>query len=107
MDKHRHQEWIKYLNLIDREAPPELDVHLIVDHCAARRQPMVKAWKKRNKRFHFHSIPTSSSWLGVIEGSFASLTQRRLKRDAFKSATQPEQAITQLKQCERSEPNSR
>lgn len=94
MDKHRHQEWIKFLNLIDRETPPELDIHLIVDNYATHKHAKVKAWLKRHKRFYFHFIPTSSSWLNVIEGFFAKLTRKQLKRGVFRSVAQLKQAIT-------------
>ena len=94
MDKHRHQEWTKFLNLIDRETPAGLDIHLIVDNYATHKHPKVKAWLKRHKRFHVHFTPTSSSWLNVIEGFFAKLTRRRLQRGVFKSVVQLKQAIT-------------
>ena len=93
MEKHRHQEWIKFLNLIDRETPPDLDIHLIVDNYATHKHAKVKAWLKRHKRFHFHFTPTSSSWLNVIEGFFAKLTRKRLQRGVFKSVAQLKQAI--------------
>ena len=96
MDKHRHQEWIKFLNLIDKETPAELDIHLIVDNYATHKHPKVTAWQKRHKRFHFHFIPTSSSWLNVIEGFFAKLTRKRLKRGVFKSVEQLKKAITEF-----------
>lgn len=93
MDKHRHQEWIKFLNLIDKQTPAELDVHLIVDNYATHKHPKVKSWLKRHKRFHFHFTPTSSSWLNVIEGFFAQLTRKRLSRGVFKSVAQLKRAI--------------
>ena len=93
MDKHRHQEWIKFLNLIDRETPAELDIHLIVDNYTTHKHQKVKNWLKRHKRFHLHFTPTSSSWLNVIEGFFAKLTQKRLRRGVFKSVAQLKQAI--------------
>ena len=93
MEKHRHQEWIKFLNLIDRETPADLDIHLIVDNYATHKHTKVKAWLKRHKRFHFHFTPTSSSWLNVIEGFFAKLTRKRLRRGVFKSVTELKKAI--------------
>lgn len=94
MEKHRHQEWIKFLNLIDQETPAGLDIHLIVDNYATHKHEKVKSWFKRHPRFHVHFTPTSSSWLNVIEGFFAKLTQKRLKRGVFKSVAQLKQAIT-------------
>lgn len=93
MKKHRHQEWIKFLALIDKQTPPDLDLHLIVDNYATHKHEKVKTWIKRHPRFHIHFTPTSSSWLNVIEGFFAKLTRRRLKRGAFKSVADLKRAI--------------
>jgi transposase len=93
MEKHRHQEWIKFLNIIDQETSAELDIHLIVDNYATHKHAKVKAWLKKHKRFHFHFTPTSSSWLNVIEGFFAKLTRTRLRRGVFKSVTELKKAI--------------
>jgi len=93
MKRHRHQEWIKFLKLIDKQTPPELDLHLIVDNYATHKHEKVKRWIKRHPRFHMHFIPTSSSWLNVVEGFFRNLDQKRLKRDAFRSVPQLIDAI--------------
>jgi len=95
MEKHRHQEWIKFLNLIDKETPSRLDLHLIVDNYATHKHEKVKAWLKRHPRFHIHFTPTSSSWLNVIEGFFAKITQQRLRRGVFKSVAELKHAITE------------
>ena len=75
MSRHRHQEWIRFLRLIDRQTPPELDLHLIVDNYATHKHPQVKSWLKRRKRFHIHFTPTSSSWLNLIERWFREITE--------------------------------
>jgi len=93
MDKHRHQEWIKFLTLIDQQTPPNLDLHLIVDNYATHKHAKVKAWLKRHPRFHIHFTPTSSSWLNVIEGFFAKLTRTRLRRGVFSSVAELKKAI--------------
>lgn len=93
MEKHRHQEWIKFLKLIDQATPPDLDLHLIVDNYATHKHAKVKAWLKRHPRFHMHFTPTSSSWLNVVEGFFAKLTQQRLRRGVFKSVEELKGAI--------------
>ena len=93
MEKHRHQEWIKFLKLIDQQTPPDLNLHLIVDNYATHKHPKVKTWLKRHPRFHIHFTPTSSSWLNVIEGFFAKLTRKRLRRGIFKSVAELKQAI--------------
>jgi hypothetical protein len=70
MKRHRHQEWIKFLKLIDEQTPSDLDLHLILDNYATHKHAKVKLWLKRHPRFHVHFIPTSSSWLNIVEGLF-------------------------------------
>ena len=74
MPRHRHQEFIRFLKLIDAETPPTLDLHLIVDNYATHKHPQVKAWLNRHPRFHLHFIPTSSSWLNLVERWFREIT---------------------------------
>jgi transposase len=93
MPQHRHQEWLKFLKKIDRETPTDWDLHLIVDNYATHKHPNVQRWLKRHKRFHMHFTPTSSSWLNLIERWFRDITDRRIRRGAFKSVAQLEQAI--------------
>jgi transposase len=85
MKRHRHQEFLKFLRLIDRKTPGDLDLHLIVDNYATHKHKEVKEWLVRHPRFHFHFIPTSSSWLNAVERFFAELTQKRLRRGVFRS----------------------
>ena len=85
LDRHRHQEWIKFLNLSDRQTPADLDLHLIVDNYATHKHPKVQAWLKRHRRFHFHFVPTSSSWLNLVERWFRDLTDKQIRRGVFKS----------------------
>lgn len=93
MKRHRHQEWIKFLKMIDKQTPAKLDLHVIVDNYATHKHEKVKQWLKRHPRFHMHFIPTSSSWLNVVEGFFRNLDEKRLKRDAFRSVPQLIDAI--------------
>ena len=93
MARHRSQEWIRFLKHIDAETPPDLELHLIVDNYATHKHPNVKAWLKRHKRFHMHFIPTSSSWLNVIEGFFRNLDHKRLRRGVFRSVPELVNAI--------------
>lgn len=88
MKRHRHQEWIKFLNLIDTEVPKELDVHLICDNYATHKHEQVKRWLKRHPRFHVHFTPTSASWLNMVERFFRDLTDKRLRRGVFRSVPQ-------------------
>ncbi len=85
MPRHRHQEWLKFLKQIDRQTPQHLDLHLVVDNYSTHKHAKVKAWLKRHHRFHMHFIPTSSSWLNVIERFFGKLTTERIRRGAFAS----------------------
>ncbi|MBC7820766.1 MAG: IS630 family transposase [Planctomycetaceae bacterium] len=93
LPQHRHQEWIRFLKKIDAETPPKLDLHLIVDNYATHKHPRVLAWLKRHPRFHQHFIPTSSSWLNVIERWFRDITQNRIRNGVFRSVAELEQAI--------------
>ncbi len=83
MPRHRHQEWIKFLKLVDAETPPVLDLHLIVDNYATHKHPKVQSWLKRHRRFHVHFIPTSSSWLNLVERWFREITDKRIRRGTF------------------------
>lgn len=93
MSQHRHQEWIKFLKRIDAETPAGLDLHLIVDNYATHKHPKVKAWLKRHARFHVHFIPTSSSWLNLIERWFREITDKRIRRGTFRNVEQLIEAI--------------
>ena len=93
--KHRHQEWIKFLKLIDAQTPRELDLRLIVDNYATHKHAKVKSWLKRHPRFHVHFIPTSSSWLNLIERWFREITDKRLRRGTFRSVPQLIAAIVE------------
>ncbi len=93
MKRHRHQEWIKFLRMIDEQTPMAFDLHLIVDNYATHKHEKVKRWLKRHPRFHVHFIPTSSSWLNIVEGFFRNLDQKRLKRGVFQNVPGLIQAI--------------
>ena len=85
MNRHRHQEFIRFLRQIDRHTPKTLDLHLIVDNYATHKHDTVKAWLAQHPRFHLHFTPTSASWLNQVERFFGLLTQRRIRRGAFTS----------------------
>ena len=95
MPKHRHQEWIKFLNTIDSRVDPGKEVHIICDNYATHKHAKVKAWQKRNKRFHFHFTPTSASWLNMVERFFRDITENQLRRGVFKSVDELVEAIEQ------------
>ncbi len=85
MQRHRHQEFIRFLNVIHARVPEDKAIHIILDNYAVHKHPKVRAWLDRHKRFVFHFTPTSSSWLNAVEGFFAKLARRRLKRGVFHS----------------------
>jgi len=88
MKRHRHQEWIKFLTLIDEQTPAEKQLHLIVDNYSTHKHPRVVSWLRRHPRFHIHFTPTSGSWLNMVERWFRDLTSKRLRRGVFKSVPQ-------------------
>jgi transposase len=94
MPRHRHQEFIRFLKRIDGETPAELDLHLIVDNYGTHKHPRVKAWLSRHPRFHLHFIPTSSSWLNLVERWFRDITEKRLRRGSFENVPALIKAIT-------------
>ena len=88
MPRHRHQEWLKFLRLIDSSTPKRKHLHLIVDNYSPHKHPNVQAWMKKHKRFHIHFTPTSASWLNMVERFFRDLTQKQLRRGCFASVAE-------------------
>lgn len=85
MPRHRHQEFIRFLKKIENETPSGLDLHLIVDNYGTHKHPRVNSWLRRHPHFHLHFIPTSSSWLNMVERWFREITDKRIRRGTFKS----------------------
>ena len=83
--RHRHQEFLKFLRRINREFPGNTSLHVVMDNYGTHGTPEVKAWLKRHPRFVVHYVPTSCSWLNLIERWFAELTNKRIRRDSFPS----------------------
>jgi transposase len=96
MQRHRHQEFIRFLNAVDAEVPTGKAVHVILDNYAAHKHPKVRKWLDRHERFVFHFTPTSCSWLNAVEGFFAKLSKRRLKRGVFRSIVDLQAAINRF-----------
>ena len=96
MQKHRHQEFIRFLNEIERQIPPGKIIHAILDNYATHKHPKVRKWLANHPRWVFHFVPTSSSWLNAVEGFFAKLTKRRLRRGVFKSIADLQTAINRF-----------
>jgi len=93
MPRHRSQEFVAFLKKIDAETPAGLDLHLIVDNYSTHKSPVVKRWLAKHQRFHLHFVPTSSSWLNMVERWFGQITQKRIRRGTFKSVPQLIDAI--------------
>jgi transposase len=93
MQKHRHQEYIRFLNAVDATVPAGKSVHAIVDNYATHKHPKVREWQEAHPWWHFHFTPTSASWLNAVEGFFAKLTKRRLARGVFQSVAELQEAI--------------
>lgn len=93
MQKHRHQEFIKFLNAVERAVPAGKIIHAILDNYATHKHPKVKDWLTNHPRWVFHFTPTSASWLNAVEGFFSIITRRRIRRGIFKSVAELEDAI--------------
>jgi transposase len=96
MARHRHQEFIRFLNALERAIPQDKAVHAILDNYAAHKTPEVRRWLVRHPRWTFHFTPTSSSWLNAVEGFFAKLSKRRLRRGVFCSLVDLQAAINRF-----------
>jgi transposase len=94
--RHTHLEFLSFLKTVEKPIPKDLALHLIVDNYATHKHKKVKAWLKRNTRVHLHFIPTSSSWLNLVERFFGVLTQKQLRRGVFTSVQALEEAITRF-----------
>jgi transposase len=95
MPRHRHQEFIRFLQLIDTKTPLDLSLHLIVDNYGTHKHPKVQKWLNRHPRFHMHFIPTSSSWVNMVERWFAEISRKRIRRGSFKNV---KELISTIKQ---------
>jgi len=93
MAQHRHREFIRFLNAVERAVPEGPIVHAILDNYATHKHPKVRAWLANHPRWVFHFTPTSASWLNAVEGFFSTITRRRIRRGVFKSVPDLEQAI--------------
>jgi len=89
----RRTEFIRFLNIIDARVPKNKAVHVIIDNYAAHKHPKVLQWITKHPRFVFHFTPTSASWLNAVEGFFANLAKKRLKRGVFRSLPELKDAI--------------
>lgn len=95
LPRHRGREFLRFLNQLEKEVPPELDVHLVVDNYSTHKSAAVKRWlkPKKRRRFHLHFTPTSSSWLNQVERWFGLITEKMIRRGTFHSIAELETAI--------------
>jgi transposase len=91
--RHRHQEFLRFLETVDAAMAPEVPVHLILDNYSTHKHPAVKAWFADRPRYHVHFTPTSASWLNQVERWFAEITRKRIRRGSFRSLHELERAI--------------
>jgi transposase len=96
MQRHRHQEFLRFLNAVEAAVPAGKLVHAILDNYGTHKHPKVLAWLARHPRWTFHFTPTSASWLNAVEGFFAKLTRRRLRRGTFHSLVALQEAINRF-----------
>jgi transposase len=83
--RHRHKEFLKFLAILDRDTPRELDLHVILDNYGTHKHPKVKQWLTEHPRFYLHFTPTSCSWMNLIERWFGHLTEKRIRRGTFRN----------------------
>jgi transposase len=86
--RHRHQEFVRFLDQIEASVPAGLEIHLVLDNYATHKTPKVATWLKKRPRYHLHFTPTGSSWLNQIERWFAKITEQRIRRGVFRSVDQ-------------------
>jgi transposase len=104
LPRHRHQEFLRFLRVIDRQTPKKLDLHLIIDNYGTHTHPEVIAWLAKHLRFHLHFTPTSASWLNLVERWFREITEKRIRRGVFKSVPDLIAAIMEYLQVNNNRP---
>ena len=105
LQRHRHQEFLRFLREIDRATPKRLDLHLIIDNYATHKHAKVKAWLAKHPRFHLHFTPTSASWLNQVERFFGLITEDAIRRGVFRSVADLEAAIEAYLAHHNADPN--
>lgn len=95
LPRHRSKEFLRFMNQIEQQTPPDLNLHVIVDNSSTHKSPPVKRWLRKHPRVHLHFTPTSSSWLNMIERWFREITQKRIRRGTFRSVPELIVAITE------------
>jgi transposase len=98
-ERHRHQEFLRFLRRLDQQFPGETRLHLVMDNYGTHKHPRVQTWLKRHPRFVPHFVPTSSSWLNLVERWFGELTRKRIRRGSFGSVADLQKAIEEFLQA--------
>ena len=93
MQRHRHSEFIRFLNAVERQVPAGKLIHAVLDNYATHKHPKVLAWLSRHPRWTFHFTPTSASWLNAVENFFSKMTRQRIRRGVFRSIADLQTAI--------------
>lgn len=104
LPRHRHEEFLKFLRIIDKQVPRGLAVHLIIDNYSTHKHEDVQRWLTRHKRFHLHFTPTSSSWLNIVERWFSEITTKRIRRGSFESVAELIAAIEEYLEIHNADP---
>jgi hypothetical protein len=94
MQRHRHSEFIRFLNAVERQVPAGKLIHAVLDNYATHKHPKVLAWLARHPRWIFHFTPTSASWLNAVENFFSKMTRQRIRRGVFRSICRPPSMLT-------------
>lgn len=102
--RHRHQEFLSFLKTVEKQTPADKELHVIVDNYSTHKHQKVKNWLKRNKRVTLHFIPTSSSWLNLVERFFALITEKQIRRGIFTSVKELEQKIMHFIEVHNNDP---
>ena len=102
--RHRHEEFLAFLKEIDRKTPRELELHLVIDNYATHKHKNVKDWLEEHKRFHLHFVPTSCSWLNLVERFFAQITNKAIRRGTFDSVAELVETIENYLKCNNAQP---
>lgn len=95
LPRHRHQEFLNFMERVERETPRRREIHLIMDNYGTHKHPLVKQWFAERPRYHLHFVPTGSSWLNLVERWFADITRKRIRRGTFCSVAELIRAIRQ------------
>jgi transposase len=102
--RHRSLEFRKFLDIIDANVPPELDVHVIMDNYGTHKTPLIRNWLAKRPRFHVHFTPTYSSWINLVERWFAELTNKQVRRGVHRSVAELERAIQEFLDANNDDP---